>query len=58
MTVLGLFSAIVLWITLMPLLIHKTKHLFSQRVVTLFSVASASILAFFALGMLWNIMKS
>jgi len=57
-TVLGLFSAIILWITLMPLLIHKTKHLFSQRIVTLFSVASASILAFFALGMLWNIVKS
>jgi L-lysine exporter family protein LysE/ArgO len=57
-TVLGLFSAILCWITLMPLLIHKTKHLFSQRVVTLFSVASAAILAFFALGMLWNIVKS
>jgi len=57
-TVLGLFSAIILWITLMPLLIHKTKHLFSQRIVTLFSVASASILAFFALGMLWNIVKN
>ena len=55
MTVLGLFTAILGWITLMPLLIHKTKHLFSQRVVTLFSIASASILAFFALGMLWKI---
>jgi L-lysine exporter family protein LysE/ArgO len=54
-TVLGLFSAIFLWITLMPLAIHMTKHLFSQRVVTLFSVVSAAILAFFALGMLWNI---
>jgi L-lysine exporter family protein LysE/ArgO len=53
-TVLGLFSAILCWITLMPLAIHKTKHLFSQRIVTLFSVTSAAILAFFALGMLWN----
>ena len=51
-TVFGLFSAILCWITFMPLAIHKTKHLFSQRVVTLFSVTSASILAFFALGML------
>ena len=56
-TVLGLLSAILCWITLMPLAIHKTKHLFSQRVVTLFSVASAAILAFFALGMLWNTFK-
>jgi L-lysine exporter family protein LysE/ArgO len=53
-TVLGLLSAILCWITLMPLAIHKTKHLFSQRIVTLFSVTSAAILAFFALGMLWN----
>jgi L-lysine exporter family protein LysE/ArgO len=57
-TVAGLFSAILLWITLMPLIIHKTKHLFSQRIVALFSVTSAAILAFFALGMLWNIVKS
>ncbi len=57
-TVAGLFSAIVLWITLMPLIIHKTKHLFSQRVATLFSVVSAGILAFFAIGMLLNIMRS
>ena len=56
-TVLGLLSAILCWITLMPLAIHKTKHLFSQRVVTLFTVASAAILAFFALGMLWNTFK-
>jgi L-lysine exporter family protein LysE/ArgO len=56
-TVLGLLSAILCWITLMPLAIHKTKHLFSQRIVTLFSVTSAAILAFFALGMLWNTFK-
>ena len=55
-TVAGLFSAILLWITLMPLIIHKTKHLFSQRIVTLFSVTSAAILAFFAIGMLSNIL--
>ncbi len=54
-TVLGLLSAIVLWITLMPLIIHKTKHLFSQRIATLFSIASSAILAFFALGMLLNL---
>ncbi len=57
-TVAGLFSAIMLWITLMPLIIHKTKHLFSQRIATLFSIASAAILAFFAIGMLANLEKS
>ena len=57
-TVLGLFSAILGWITLMPLAIHKTKHLFSQRIATLFSVLSAAILAFFALGMLASLFKS
>jgi len=56
-TVLGLLSAILCWITLMPLAIHKTKHLFSQRIVALFSITSAAILAFFALGMLWNTFK-
>ena len=55
-TVAGLFSAIILWITLMPLAIHLTKHLFSQRIVTLFSVTSAAILAFFAIGMLVKIL--
>ncbi|ADV45498.1 LysE family translocator [Nitratifractor salsuginis] len=55
-TVAGLFSAIVLWITLMPLAIHKSKHLFSQKIATLFSIASATILTFFAIGMLVKIL--
>ncbi len=56
-TILGLLSAISLWITLMPWLIHKTKHLFSQKIIKLFSIVSAGILIFFALGMLWHILK-
>ncbi|WP_457608500.1 LysE family translocator [Nitratifractor sp.] len=56
-TVVGLFSAILLWITLMPLAIHKTKHLFSPRIVALFSIVSAAILAFFAVGMLVNLIN-
>ncbi len=55
-TLMGLFSAIVLWITLMPLTIHKTKHLFSQKIVTLFSIVSSAILASFAIGMLIKIL--
>ncbi len=56
-TILGLLSAISIWITLMPWFIHKSKHLFSQKIIKLFSIISAGILIFFALGMLLNISK-
>ena len=56
-TLLGLFSGIALWITLMPLLIHKTKHLFSQKTVTTISIVSAVILAFFGIGMVVRIVQ-
>jgi L-lysine exporter family protein LysE/ArgO len=52
---LGLFTAITIWITLMPLLIHKTKHLISQKIATVFSIVSAAILMFFAIGMVWRV---
>ncbi len=51
---LGLFSAICLWITIMPFIIHKTKHLFSQTLTKNISVVSAGILLFFAVGMIIN----
>ncbi len=54
-TILGMFGGILLWITLMPLLIHKTKHLFSQKTVTIISTLSAAIIAFFGLAMLVRI---
>ncbi len=54
---IGLFVAISLWITLMPLAIHKTKHLISQQIVTVFSMVSAGILLFFALGMAWKVIS-
>ncbi len=53
-TLLGLFCAIFLWITLMPLAIHKTKHLFSQTITKNISIVSAGIILFFAVGMLVN----
>lgn len=56
-TLLGLFSAITLWITLMPLAIYWSKHLFSQRVIELFSTISSIILASFAIGMFLNLTK-
>ncbi len=54
-TILGMFGGILLWITLMPLLIHKTRHLFSQKTVTIISTVSAGIIAFFGLAMLVRI---
>ncbi len=54
-TVAGLLSAIVCWITLMPLSIHKTKHLLSGKAVTAISVISSLLLAFFALAMLYRL---
>jgi len=56
-TILGMFGGILLWITLMPLLIHKTKHLFSQKTVTMISIVSSAIIAFFGLAMLFHIIK-
>jgi L-lysine exporter family protein LysE/ArgO len=51
-TVAGLLLATSLWVTLMPLMIHKTKHLISQRTATRFSIGSSLILLFFTVGML------
>jgi len=56
-TILGMFGGISLWITLMPLLIHKTKHLFSQKTVTMIAVVSSAIIAFFGLAMLVRIVR-
>jgi L-lysine exporter family protein LysE/ArgO len=56
-TVSGMFSGIMLWITLMPLLIHRTKHLFSQKIVTIISTVSAAVIAFFGLAMAVRIVR-
>ena len=54
-SVAGLLLATSLWVTLMPLAIHKTKHLISQRMAAIFSAVSALILLFFAAAMLWSL---
>ncbi len=51
-TLFGMLSAILLWITLMPFLVHKTKHKLSQNVSHYISVASALILFGFGAVML------
>ena len=53
-TVAGIICAIVLWITLMPFIVHKNKHLISDRVGYIFSIFSASIMLFFAVSLLWD----
>ncbi len=56
-TLLGLFSGIFLWITIMPYVVHKTKHLLSQKIVKNISVIASAIILFFAIGMIINIFK-
>ena len=53
-TVAGIICAILLWITLMPFIVHKNKHLISDRVGYIFSIFSASIMLFFAVSLLWD----
>lgn len=55
-TLFGLFLAISLWITLMPLAIYKNKHLISQKLAEIFSTISALILSFFAFAMVWSLL--
>ena len=56
-TILGMLSAILLWITLMPLLVHKQKALISNKVAYVTAVTSALLLLFFALSLLWNLVR-
>ncbi len=57
-TVGGLLLSTSSWVIFMPLVIHKTKHLISQRMATLFSIFSTIILMFFAIGMFWKLVVS
>jgi L-lysine exporter family protein LysE/ArgO len=56
-TLLGLFSGIFLWITMMPYAVHKTKHLLSNNMIKYISVIASAIILFFAIGMIINIIK-
>ncbi|MBU1216338.1 LysE family translocator [bacterium] len=50
-TLLGMISSITLWTTLMPYLVHRSKHKISQRASKYLSLASALILFGFALSL-------
>jgi len=54
-TVLGMFSAILLWVILMPYIVHNTKHKISFKVSYFISVISSGILLFFGLVMISKI---
>ncbi|CAA6812978.1 MAG: Transporter, LysE family [uncultured Sulfurovum sp.] len=54
-TVVGMFCAILLWITLMPYLVHKSKHKISAKVSYYMSMGSTVLLGFFALSLLINL---
>jgi len=57
LTIIGLLCAITLWITLMPLFVHKTKHLIKPSVFKWINIISALILAFFGVSMLVTSVK-
>jgi L-lysine exporter family protein LysE/ArgO len=50
-TLLGMTSAITLWTTVMPYLVHRSKHKISQRASKYLSLFSAFILFGFALSL-------
>lgn len=50
----GLIVAIFSWTTLMPLFVHKSKHLLTDAMINIFSIVSASILAGFGVMILFN----
>jgi len=54
-TLLGMFSAIFLWITFMPYFVHSSKHKISQELAYYISVFSSLILIGFAIVLLGNI---
>jgi L-lysine exporter family protein LysE/ArgO len=56
-TLVGMFCAILLWITVMPYFVHQSKHKISAKVSYYISMGSAMILGFFAISLLVNIMR-
>jgi len=56
-TLFGMLSAIVLWITIMPYLVHKSKHRISPRVFYWINTVSALILLGFGLAMFLKLLS-
>ena len=54
-TIFGMLSAIMLWVTIMPYFVHKSKHKISQRVSYFISIVSSLILVGFSISLLLNV---
>ncbi len=50
-TILGLISAITMWITIMPFFIHKTKRFIKINIFKFFNIISSALLLFFGISM-------
>ncbi len=50
-TIFGMMSSIILWVTIMPYLVHRTKHKISHRTSKYLSVLSSFILFGFAISL-------
>ena len=55
-TIFGMMSSILLWITIMPYLIHRSKHKISQRASKYLSIFSSFILFWFAVSLFVDVM--
>lgn len=55
-TLVGMLSAILLWITIMPYVVHRSKHKISQRVFSWINRISALVLAGFGVMMFINLL--
>jgi len=53
-TIVGLLCAIILWVTLMPYVVHRSKHKISQRVSYMLSLFSSILLLGFGLILSFN----
>lgn len=54
LTVVGMITAITLWVTIMPYFVHSKKHMISTKTFSYISIASAGILLFFGFALLYK----
>lgn len=55
-TMIGMLSAIFLWITLMPYFVHRSKHKISQKMSYYFNLFSSLLLLGFGLSLIVNML--
>jgi len=54
MTVFGMVSAIMLWITIMPYLVHRQRRIISDRLSSIIATVSSIIILLFGLSLLFK----